>query len=42
MTFYDERPAEEIAAALETSAGNVRVLRHRALLALRACVEGER
>jgi RNA polymerase sigma-70 factor (ECF subfamily) len=40
MTFYDERPAEEIASALVTSAGNVRVLRHRALLALRTCVDG--
>ena len=32
--------AEEIAAAVETTVGNVRVLRHRALADLRACLEG--
>ncbi|MDB4981424.1 MAG: polymerase subunit sigma-24 [Myxococcales bacterium] len=39
LTFYAEEPAEEIARALETTAGNVRVLRHRALSRLQACVE---
>jgi RNA polymerase sigma-70 factor (ECF subfamily) len=39
LTFYAEEPAEEIARALETTAGNVRVLRHRAMSRLQACVE---
>jgi RNA polymerase sigma-70 factor (ECF subfamily) len=40
MTFYAERGAEEIARELTLSAGNVRVLRHRALEQLRRCMEG--
>lgn len=40
MTFQDDRSAEDIAAELGTSAGNVRVLRHRVLAALQRCVEG--
>jgi RNA polymerase sigma-70 factor, ECF subfamily len=38
MTFYDERPAEEVGAALGISAGNVRVIRHRGIEKLRLCV----
>jgi RNA polymerase sigma-70 factor (ECF subfamily) len=44
MTFYEERRADEVGAALGVSAGNVRVIRHRALQRLRDCVTagGER
>jgi RNA polymerase sigma-70 factor (ECF subfamily) len=38
-SFFAEESAESIAVALATSAGNVRVLRHRALRALRSCLE---
>lgn len=38
MTFYAERTTEEIADELSLSAGNVRVVRHRALARLRACM----
>jgi RNA polymerase sigma-70 factor (ECF subfamily) len=38
MSFYRERSADEIARAMETTPGNVRVLRHRALAALRDCL----
>lgn len=38
MTFYDDRPAEDVAAALGTSAGNVRVIRHRGVERLRLCM----
>lgn len=38
MTFYEDRRAEEVAAALGTTAGNVRVIRHRGLERLRDCV----
>lgn len=41
-SFVEDRSAEEIAEAMSTTAGNVRVLRHRALAALRDCVEGRR
>jgi len=40
LSFQDESSADEIARALETSAGNVRVLRHRALAQLRRCLDG--
>jgi RNA polymerase sigma-70 factor, ECF subfamily len=40
MTFYDESPADAVAAALSLSAGNVRVIRHRAVERLRRCLEG--
>jgi RNA polymerase sigma-70 factor (ECF subfamily) len=40
LAFREERTAEEIAAALGISAGNARVIRHRALAALRDCLEG--
>jgi RNA polymerase sigma factor (sigma-70 family) len=39
LSFQAERSADEIAAALVLSAGNVRVLRHRALAALRRCLD---
>jgi RNA polymerase sigma-70 factor (ECF subfamily) len=38
-SFHEERSAEEIACELGLSPGNVRVLRHRALAALRQCME---
>ena len=42
MTFYEEKPAKDVAAALGVSAGNVRVIRHRGLEHLRNCVmQGE-
>lgn len=41
LTFYAERRADEIAAELGMNGGNVRVVRHRALARLRACVGGE-
>lgn len=40
MTFYDDRPADAVAAQLGVSAGNVRVIRHRGLERLRGCMEG--
>ena len=39
MTFYDDRPADAVAAELKLSAGNVRVIRHRGLERLRGCME---
>lgn len=39
MTFYEERRAAEIAAAIASSEANVRVIRHRAIARLRSCVE---
>jgi RNA polymerase sigma-70 factor (ECF subfamily) len=39
LSFNEERSAEEIAAALEISAVNVRVLRHRSIGALRRCLD---
>jgi RNA polymerase sigma-70 factor (ECF subfamily) len=40
MTFYEDKPADEVAALLALTAGNVRVIRHRALQRLRDCVTG--
>jgi RNA polymerase sigma-70 factor, ECF subfamily len=40
MTFMEDRSADEIAERMKLSAGNVRVLRHRALARLHECVEG--
>ena len=42
LTFYEDKPADEVGAALGLSAGNVRVIRHRGLARLRECVTGER
>jgi RNA polymerase sigma-70 factor (ECF subfamily) len=39
-TFLEEREAEEIARAMQLTVGNVRVIRHRALARLQACIEG--
>ncbi|HEY0708282.1 MAG TPA: sigma-70 family RNA polymerase sigma factor [Polyangia bacterium] len=39
-TFVEDRAAAEIAHGLQLSAGNVRVIRHRALARLQACLEG--
>jgi RNA polymerase sigma-70 factor, ECF subfamily len=41
LTFYADRSADDIAGELGLSAGNVRVVRHRALARLRACMEGD-
>jgi len=38
LTFYDERDAADVAGVLGVSDGNVRVIRHRALHRLRACL----
>jgi len=38
LTFFDEKNGEEVAGALKLSAGNVRVIRHRALARLRECM----
>ena len=38
MTFYDDRPADAVAAELGLSAGNVRVIRHRGMMRLRGCM----
>lgn len=40
MTFYEDKPADEVAGLTGLSAGNVRVIRHRALNRLRDCVTG--
>jgi RNA polymerase sigma-70 factor (ECF subfamily) len=39
LTFYAERGADDIAVELGTSAGNVRVIRHRALARLQDCLD---
>jgi len=39
MTFYDDRPADEVGSALGLSPGNVRVIRHRGIERLRRCVD---
>ena len=39
LSFSAERSPDEIAAALETSVANVRVMRHRAVAALRRCLD---
>jgi RNA polymerase sigma-70 factor (ECF subfamily) len=39
-TFVEDRDADEIGAAMKLSPGHVRVIRHRALARLQACVEG--
>ena len=41
MSFNDERPTEEIAVLLATTPGNVRVVRHRAIAALRRCLDAK-
>ena len=39
LSFNEERSADEIAARIDTTPGNVRVLRHRALAQLRRCLD---
>jgi RNA polymerase sigma-70 factor (ECF subfamily) len=39
LSFQQDRTAEEVAERLGTTAGNVRVLRHRAVAALRRCLD---
>jgi RNA polymerase sigma-70 factor, ECF subfamily len=39
-TYLEDRDADEIGQALQLTPGNVRVIRHRALARLQACVEG--
>jgi len=39
-TFVDERDADEVGRSMGLSAGNVRVIRHRALAHLHDCMEG--
>jgi RNA polymerase sigma-70 factor (ECF subfamily) len=39
LTFYDERTAADSGQALGLSEANVRVIRHRAIKQLRACME---
>lgn len=42
MSFFDECSTHETAERLGTSAGNVRVIRHRAILSLRQCLDHPR
>jgi RNA polymerase sigma factor (sigma-70 family) len=39
MTFHDDRTADEIATTIGLSTANVRVIRHRALVQLRDCID---
>ena len=39
LTYIEERTAEDIAMLLELSVANVRVIRHRALVQVRECIE---
>ena len=39
LTFYDQCTAGQIAAQLDSTEGNVRVIRHRALASLHACMD---
>ncbi|HKE96915.1 MAG TPA: sigma-70 family RNA polymerase sigma factor [Povalibacter sp.] len=39
MTFYDDRPADAVGRELGLSAGNVRVIRHRGVERLKACMQ---
>ena len=41
LTFFSDKPADEVGAELGIAAGNVRVIRHRALGKLRACMGAE-
>jgi RNA polymerase sigma-70 factor (ECF subfamily) len=41
LSFYEDQPASEVGAMLGLAEGNVRVIRHRALERLRACVTGQ-
>jgi RNA polymerase sigma-70 factor (ECF subfamily) len=39
-TFLEDRDADDIGRAMQLTPGNVRVIRHRAVARLQACVEG--
>lgn len=39
MSFYEDRPSDDVAGMLGLSPGNVRVIRHRGIAKLRTCVE---
>jgi RNA polymerase sigma-70 factor, ECF subfamily len=41
LTFFADQSGDEVAKELGLSAGNVRVIRHRALARLRECMDGE-
>jgi RNA polymerase sigma-70 factor, ECF subfamily len=41
MTFYDDHSSDEIATTVGLTNANVRVIRHRALVQLRSCVDGQ-
>ena len=41
LTFFADRSGDEVATELGLTAGNVRVIRHRALARLRACMDRE-
>jgi RNA polymerase sigma-70 factor, ECF subfamily len=41
LTFQDEESSEEIATKLGTTTANVRVLRHRAVAQVRACLDAK-
>ncbi len=40
LTFYAERSARQVGDELTITEGNVRVIRHRAIGKLRACMTG--
>lgn len=40
MSFFDDQPADQVGQALGHTAGNVRVIRHRAIDRLRDCMQG--
>jgi RNA polymerase sigma-70 factor (ECF subfamily) len=42
LSFHEELESDAVAARLEITRGNVRVIRHRALAALRACLDAPR
>ncbi|MEA2700385.1 MAG: hypothetical protein QOI66_4656, partial [Myxococcales bacterium] len=42
LSFNEELSTEEIAVLVDTTAGNVRVLRHRALAQLRQCLDAHK
>jgi RNA polymerase sigma-70 factor, ECF subfamily len=42
MAYHEDRSADEIASRLGLAAGNVRVIRHRALAQLRTCMNGKK
>jgi RNA polymerase sigma-70 factor, ECF subfamily len=41
MSFWEDRDADEIGVRVGVSAGNVRVIRHRAVVKLAACMHAE-